>query len=130
MPFKQYEGIHSVWLKSSAVDKHFSYCSCARSQLTARLRDETQWPIATQTQRSIGRRHQDSSCSALIDSLHSCAPSIGGGVDNKMINEHMALVAMCHRLGPVINLSMPLKRSTGHQSSVRYLLLPFLILLH
>lgn len=87
-----------------------------------------QWPINTQKQQRGGRRHQDSSCRALIDSHHSCAPSIWG-VDNKLINERVASVAVRHRLSPVINLSMPLKRLTGHQSCVKFLLLPFLFLL-
>lgn len=72
-----------------------------------------------------GRRHQDSSRGALIDSHHSCAPSIWG-VDNKLINERVASVAARHRLSPVINPSVPLKRSTGHQSCVKSPLLPFL----
>lgn len=55
--------------------------------------------ITAQKQQCGGRRHQDSSCSALIDSHHSCAPSIWG-VDNKLINERSASVAMRHRLSP------------------------------
>lgn len=77
------------------------------------------------TQQCGGRRRRDISCSALIDSRRSCAPSVRG-VDNKLINERQASAAMRHRLHPVINLSIPLKRSTGHQSCVRVLLLPFL----
>lgn len=43
--------------------------------------------------------HRDASRSALIDSRHSCAPSIRGA-DSKVINERAASVTVRHRSGP------------------------------
>lgn len=83
----------------SAVDNQSLFTP---SWVTIFLRDETQRRIiTTQKQQCNGRRHQDSSCGALIDSRHSCTPSIWG-VDNKLINGHRSHAPQpepCHKSG-------------------------------
>lgn len=55
----------------------------------------------------------------------AAAPHPFQAADNKLVNECEAFTHRC--TSPVINLSMLLKRSTGHQSCVTSLLLPFLL---
>lgn len=109
--------VQIIWLSLSAVDKQSSF-----------IRTFTADDILPKKQpRAHHLTRQDFRILPAVPSLTptAAAPHPFQAADNKLVNGREAFTRRSP--SPVINLSMLLKRSTGHQSCVTSLLLPFLL---